>query len=821
MLRFLLSFLLSMSVVGAIALAGVTAWVLPGLPDVQELRDVRMQVPLRIYSRDQSLIAEFGEKRRRPLDIRDIPDLMIKAFIAAEDDRFFRHPGVDWQGLLRAAVNLARTGEKTQGGSTITMQVARNFYLTREKSYLRKLNEIFLALKIEGQLSKPEILDLYLNKIYLGQRAYGVGAAAHVYYGADISSLNLAQIAMIAGLPKAPSTTNPVSNPKRALQRREYVLRRMLDLGYIGQDAYAEASAEPLSASLHSPEIEVEAPYVAEMARLEMLERFGEDAYTAGFRVITTVHDHYQAVAAQALRRALFDYDGRHGYRGPEHHFEIDAEAGNESVWARLLQTFPVISALVPALITEVREDSAVAFVNGIGTVEIDWDGLKWARRYITENARGPAPATAGDILAIGDVVRIAADEANRWRLSQLPVVEGALVSLHPDDGAILALVGGFDFNRSKFNRVTQAMRQPGSSFKPFIFSAALDSGYTAASVIYDAPVVFDDPGLENTWRPANYSRKYYGPTRLREALIHSRNLVTIRLLHAIGVPRALEQITRFGFDASALPRNLSLALGSGTMTPLQLARGYSVFANGGFRIDPYIIDRIETWDGTLVYAADPPRACRDCEFAELSRQMSSQQPAGETDPAAEADARVPAGIDEAPPAGPRLAPRVISAENAWIMNSMTRDVIRHGTGRRALELRRSDLSGKTGTTNDTRDAWFAGYNSSIVTVTWVGFDRYDPLGSVETGARAALPMWIDFMRVALQDVPDFVPERPGGLVNVRIDPRTGNLARADNPDAVFEVFEVGTVPTTGDITIGPGALTAPTDGRQVPDQLF
>jgi penicillin-binding protein 1A len=811
MLRFALSFLLSLTVAGVVVVTAVALYIIPGLPEIETLRDVRMQVPLHIYSADGSLIAEFGEKRRKPVTIAEVPRQMIDAVIAAEDDRFYMHPGVDWQGILRAAVNLIRTGEKTQGGSTITMQVARNFFLTSEKSYLRKLNEIFLALKIERELGKDEILELYLNKIYLGQRAYGVGAAAQVYYGSEARDLTLPQIAMIAGLPKAPSTTNPVSSPERARQRREYVLERMLALGYISQQDFEQANAAPLGASLHSPDVELEAPYVAEMVRKQMVDRFGEDAYNDGYRVFTTVRDRHQEAANQALRRALLEYDERHGFRGPEQHVEITDDA-DELKWEGLLQTFPSLAALHPALITAVHEQSAEAFLSGIGRIQIEWAGLQWARRQLSENSRGPAPATAGDILKPGDVVRVIEDNEGRWRLSQVPAVEGALVSMDPENGAVFALVGGFDFNRSKFNRAVQARRQPGSSFKPFVYSAALDAGFTAASVINDAPVVFDDPGIEDTWRPENYSGKYYGPTRLREALIHSRNLVSIRLLHAIGLPYALQHVARFGFDTSTLPHNLSLALGSGGVTPMELAAGYSVFANGGYRVDPYVVERIESLGGTLVFRATPKEVCRDCEETE----SGPQDVGAEAGPAGV----FPAELDSAAPPNPR-APRVVNAQNIWIMNSITRDVIREGTGRKALELGRSDLSGKTGTTNDQRDAWFAGFNPRIATITWVGFDDFQPLGSLETGARAALPMWMEYMRIALQDIPEDMLERPPGLVNVRIDPYTGHLARVDNPDAIFEVFQSGTAPVAGEDSAGADIFIGEEESRQSSEQLF
>ena len=827
MLRFCLKLVLSLIVLGIVSLAMASLIIIPKLPDIDTLKDVRMQVPLRIYTHDGSLIAEFGEKRRTPIEIEHTPKKLIEAFIAAEDDRFYEHPGVDWQGILRAVYVLVTTGEKKEGGSTITMQVARNFFLSREKSYTRKLNEIFLALKIERELSKDEILQLYLNKIYLGQRAYGVGSAAQVYYGKNVNELTLAQMAMIAGLPKAPSASNPVSYPQKALQRRTYVLKRMLDLGYITQQEFDEANKEPITASLHSPDVEIEAPYIAEMVRQEMLNRYGEDAYSNGYNVYTTIRNRNQVAANQALREALLEYDRRHGYRGPEHHVDL-AKLEDEEAWRQLLETYPAIGNLYPALVTEVRDKSASVYLAGIGSVDIEWSGMDWARPYLTENSRGPEPQSAGDILKPGDIVRIVENDKGQWMLSQLPEVEGALVSMDPNNGAALALVGGFDFYRSKFNRVTQAKRQPGSSFKPFVYSAALEAGYTAASIINDAPVVFDDPGIEDIWRPENYSGRYFGPTRMRVALYKSRNLVSIRLLHGMGIPFALKHIKKFGYNVDQLPHNLSLALGSGAVSPWQHASAYCILANGGYRVEPYFIDRIEDVDHNVLFQADPLVVCRDCEKnqgADKSDAAESSQDAQTWEPQVLLTPPGLADTNEASTAAqehtPRIAPRVVNAENIWIMNSMTRDVIKKGTGRGARVLKRDDLSGKTGTTNDQRDAWFAGYNPYIVAVTWVGFDNFQPLGNYETGARAALPMWIKYMRVALQGVPETILERPPGLVMARIDPETGQLASPENPDAIFEVFRSRYAPKKTEQEQEHGPFTNNTNRQDSTEQIF
>ena len=785
--------------------------IVSNLPEIDMLRDVRMQVPLRVYSQDGSLIGEFGEKRRAPALIDEVPEQLIQAFVAAEDDRFYAHPGVDWQGLVRAAVSLARTGEKRQGGSTITMQVARNFFLSREKTYMRKLNEIFLALKIERELTKNEILELYLNKIYLGQRAYGVGAAAQVYYGADVADLDLAQHAMLAGLPKAPSRTNPVTSPEQAVQRRSYVLRRMLELGYIDQARFLEADSAPVTASLHSPSIDLEAPYVAEMVRKHLVEEYGDNAHSDGYVVTTTIRDTLQVAANRALNLALLEYDERHGYRGPEQRYELTPDMAGDG-WDQLLDAHAAIADLAPALIIEERGFTATAWVSGVGRIELGWNSMGWARRYINENVRGPAPRNIGEIIKVGDVVRVRKDADGRWRLAQVPGIEGGLVSLDPHNGATLALVGGFDFYRSKFNRVTQAERQPGSSFKPFIYSAALENGFTTASIINDAPIVYDDPSIEDQWRPENYSGRSFGPTRLREALRRSRNLVSIRLLHAVGVRSTLNHAAKFGFDADRLPKNLSLALGTGAVTPWQLAASYTVFANGGYRVEPFFIERIETYTGDLLFQARPVTVCPDCPESAAAgdgqkfRPRSGEAAPMETPEAAAAGDGIQfrpqsgqAAAVETPAAAPieqNIAERVVNPQNIWIMNDLTRDVVRRGTGARAYrELNRDDLAGKTGTTNEQRDAWFAGFNPSMVAVAWVGFDDFSPMGQGETGSRTALSVWIEYMRTALKGLPAAPAARPAGIVTIRINRATGCPAEAGDVDAEFEVFMADRLP--------------------------
>lgn len=852
-------------VVAALSILGIYAYLAPKLPNIETLKDIRLQVPLRVYSRGGELIAEFGEMKRSPLKYEEFPPLLIQAVLAAEDDRFFEHPGVDYQGILRAAYHLVRTGERAQGGSTITMQVARNFFLSREKTFLRKFNEIFLALKIEGELSKQEILELYLNKIYLGKRAYGFAAAAQVYYGKTPHELTLAEVAMTAGLPKAPSRYNPVVNMERAVIRRDYVLGRMRKLAYITEEQYTQGITEVDTASVHGQSIVVEAPYVAEMVRNEMLSRYGNEAYTAGYQVITTLDDRLQTAANSALREALLGYDRRHGYRGVVGH--VDLFDNNEIVdmtdWQNLLADVPVTGDLLAGLVIQVEEQAAYVYTRNGNTAYLPWEKLQWARRYVDDNHMGPKLDNAGQILAEGDIILITPQRTGCTWLAQTPLVSGALVSLQPDTGVILALVGGFDFYQSKFNRVVQAKRQPGSSFKPFIYTAAIDKGFTAASIINDAPVVFDAPGLEDTWRPENYSGRFYGPTRLRQALVKSRNLVSIRLLRAIGIGYAVRYARRFGFERSSLPRDLSLALGSGVMTPLELSRGYAVFANGGYRITPYFIEQIIDPSGDVIFVANEPQVCATCPeetIEEFAIKPVAEQPSSEVAAAAatnaeivpevikrelkdvqltsgserESDAIKPppggpqgateentamdeaiadeVGIDEAvmdeedadaeteqliialPPLIP--AKRVLNRQTAFLMNTMMRDVIRHGTGRGALQLGRKDLAGKTGTTNEQRDAWFAGFNREIVAVAWVGFDNPRSLGNKETGARAALPMWKKYMEKALQGMPESVLEQPPGFVSVRIDPKTGRPASAHSPDAIFEYFLADQVPT-------------------------
>jgi len=775
----ILKYLGALILVGALAgiatVAGVYYYFAPQLPDVETLRDVRLQTPLRVYSADNKLIAEFGEKRRTPISYDQVPTDFVHALQAAEDARFFEHFGIDLKGLSRAAFQLASTGEIHSGGSTITMQVAKNYFLTHERTFTRKFKEILLSLQIERELTKEEILELYVNKIYLGQRAYGIQAAATVYYGKPIQELTLAQLAMIAGLPKAPSANNPISNPERALGRRNWILNRMLELGYIDQARYDEASAEPLSAHYHGSDIELEAPYIAEMVRSELYQQYGDDLYTEGLRVYTTVDSRLQESATRALRQGLHSYSERHGYHGPEQQVALDQLDAQARL--KLLRDTPIFGDLQPALVLQTEERSAELLLRDGRQISLDWDGMAWASPYKSVNYAGPKPKNAGDIMAPGDLVRVAEQE-DGWQLRQVPRVQGAIIALNPADGAIRALSGGFSFAHNKFNRATQAYRQPGSNIKPFLYTAALEYGFTPASIINDAPVVFHDVSLEGNWRPENDNGKFGGPTRLREALYRSRNLVSIRLMRALGIEKARNYMLRFGFNPDRFPANLSLALGSADATPLQIVTGYAVLANGGYKVEPYLIDHIESALGEPIYQSQPLQACPDCTYIAAPETTNSQTPA----------------IQISTTEG--AAPRIITPESAFLIQDIMRDVIKRGTGRRALSLNRSDLAGKTGTTNDQKDAWFSGFNPHLVATTWVGFDQPAPLGRREYGSSAALPIWIDFMADALKGIPETIPQPPASISSALIDPATGKLAYPGQSNAIREYFRTNQLPT-------------------------
>lgn len=738
---------LDLAVLGLLGASVVVYVTLPELPDIEGLTDINFEEPLRVYSAQGSLMAEFGIQRRRAIAFSDLPPNLINAFIATEDARFFAHVGVDVIGLMRAAMHVARTGTMTQGGSTITMQVARNFYLSRDKTIRRKLAELLLAMQIEKALTKEEILELYLNKIFFGHRAYGISAAAEFYYRKSLDELTLAQMAMLAGLPKAPSANNPLSNPPRALKRRNYILGRMRELGLITASRYRQALAEPLTATYYRPEIEFEANYIAEMVRQEVVETFGQqDAYSLGLKVYTTVDEPLQQAADAALRKGLMAYNRRHGYHGPE----ARIAAADRARWATLdahLRKRPRVPGLPVGVVTHVDAKQAEVYLGDGQTRSLTLAQVAWARRYKTENWRGPRPRRVSDAVAVGDVIRLHQNDAGDWELAQVPLVGGALVAMSPWDGAVRALSGGYAFKWSKFNRAVDTKRQPGSSFKPFVYAAAFAQGWTPASYVRDQP--FEMMGARGMWRPQNADGKFLGALRIRQALARSRNLAVIDLINTMGVEPARNYIQRFGFPLDAMPDNIVMALGSGAASPLEMATGFSVFANGGYKVEPYLIARIEDVHGRVHFNAKAPRACLECWL----------------EPPQDGSARVqPDGASAAP-----SAPLVVDPRIAYNIDSILKDVVTSGTATRARVLERTDIGGKTGTTNDSRDSWFAGYQPELTTVVWMGMDDNRPLGNGEWGGTAALGVWVDFMREALADIPVATIKRPQGMVEVAL----------------------------------------------------
>jgi penicillin-binding protein 1A len=781
------------TLLGAYAFICSYVYLAPSLPTAQAMRNVEMQVPLRVYTRNGALIAQIGEQRRIPVTYDQIPDLVKHAFLAAEDDRFFEHHGIDYLGVVRAVVVDLISGDKTQGASTITMQAARNVFLTLDKTYRRKLQETFVTYAMEHELSKQEIFGLYLNDIFFGQRAYGVAAAAETFFGKTLDQLTVAEAATIAGLPKAPSHYNPIVNPQLAAVRRSYVLGRMLALGYIDEETAAAAGKEAIVARTHAPLFATEAPYIAEMARLELRQRFGANAESAGYKVYTSIDGRLQADANRALRIGLIEYDRRHGFRGPVGHVELPAN-GNPDRLEELVGEYVSVGNLSPAVVVTVAAKTVRVYAKARGFADIDWDGMSWARKPGADETVGPPLKSAEEIVARGDVVYVIADTSGHAQLGQVPAAQSALVALDPQDGSIAALVGGFDYFTNKYNRVTQAKRLPGSGFKPFLYSAALENGFTPASTLLDAPFVLEGQGIESSWRPENSERAFGGPTRLRTALAHSRNLVTIRLLRELGTPYATDYVTRFGFDKRVLPQNLTLALGTLQATPLEVATGYAVFANGGFRVQPYFVDRIENAAGEVVYRAAPKIACEECEHP---ANLSDLTLNGTPEQVLQSEDSVRGGPGPLPPE--QLAPRVISPQNDYIMTDMMADVIKHGTAVRALSLNRADIAGKTGTTNKSVDTWFNGFTPHLVATVWVGFDQERPLGGSEEGSRTALPIWIHFMREALKGVPQEKRPMPDGIVTLRVSPESGALVSAENPNGIAEIFMADHLPAAGD----------------------
>jgi len=732
---------------GVGALTVVLLW--PNLPSLDVLTDYRPKIPLRIYSAEGELIGEFGEEKRAVVRIQDVPQVMKAAILAAEDDRFYQHGGVDYLGVARAAI--ANVRGRREGASTITMQVARAFFLTREKTLARKLSEVLLAFKIEANLTKDQILELYLNQIFLGNRAYGFASAANVYFGKSLSDLTVAEAALLAGLPQAPSRQNPFANLKRAKERQQYVLRRMNEVGWLSADQYKKALAEPLRLNVNQREtFAFRADYVAEMARAAVYEQYGEPAYVSGIRVTTTISRAHQESAYQGLRQGVLEYDRRHGYRGPEAYATLPSDnADLEDAIEEALQEREVVGDLVPAVVVEASSREVVAVLRRGDTVKVSGEGLKFAARALTE--RNPDRA-----IRRGAVIRLQAGEKGAWSIAQVPRVESALVALDPQNGAILALAGGFDYGANKFNHATQAWRQPGSSFKPFIYSAALEKGFTPATILNDAPFVIEASKTGGQlWEPKNYDGKYEGPMRLRTALAKSKNMVSIRLLQAIGPNYAQDYIQRFGFDPKMHPAYLTMALGAGATTPLQMAGAYAIFANGGYRVKPWFISRIEDNRGEVLYAAKPEVAGTDAE-------------------------------------------RVLDERNAFIMTTLMRDVVRYGTAARAMSLGRQDLAGKTGTTNDHVDAWFAGFQGHLVAVAWIGYDTPANLGTNETGGLAALPIWMGYAGKVLKGVPETELKTPPGVVAVNINPATG-LREPSGASKTSEFFYAESQPPIGE----------------------
>ncbi|KAA8669310.1 PBP1A family penicillin-binding protein [Vibrio gigantis] len=813
-------------ILGVSTIFGFYYYVKPELPDVATLRDVELQTPMQVFSQDGKLISQFGEKRRNPVTYDEIPRHLVEALIATEDSRFYEHPGIDPIGITRAAIVVAMSGSAKQGASTITQQLARNFFLSNEKKIMRKIKEIFIAIHIEQLLSKEEIMELYVNKIFLGHRSYGFGAAARVYFGKDLPDLTLSEIATLAGMPKAPSTMNPIYSIERATNRRNVVLRRMLDEKYITQAEFDEARSEELISKYHGAEIELSAPYVAEVARAWMVERYGEAAYTSGMKVYTTVDSKLQKAANQAAIKNLLGYDERHGYRGAEKVlWQTEQSAWDHEKIVKHLKSQPTYGDLVPAVVTSVDSKSAQVWVKNQGEGTIEWQGMNWARKFLTDNRQGPAPSQAKEILAVGEQVwvrheAITGDEVSDepteeattetetpvvWRLSQVPNANTAFVAMNPNNGAVLSMVGGFNFVHNKFNRATQSIRQVGSGIKPFIYSAAIEKGLTLASLINDAPINQWDKSQGTAWRPKNSPPTYVGPTRLRIGLAQSKNVMAVRVLREVGLDDTRNYLTRFGFDIDEVPRSETIALGAGSLTPMKVAQGYSVFANGGYYVEPFYISRVETPFGETEFEATPKVVCKeDC------KQTITTDPMADEFAEQDVDAKV------------QYAPQVISEQNAFLVREMMYSNIWgggdwsagtgwNGTGWRAQPLKRRDIGGKTGTTNDSKDTWYSGYGPGMVATVWVGFDNHNrnlgrtkansnlgknQITGAEAGAKTAEPAWVDFMGTALAGVPAQRKEIPENIVRVRIDRDTGLLTNKFDSSSMFEYFEKGTEPT-------------------------
>ncbi len=779
----------------AIAISGAYLYLSPNLPDAETLTHIKLQVPLRIYSIDGKLLGEFGEKKRTPVSIKDIPTPFINAFLAAEDDRFYKHKGFSSKALARAVWQAVSGSDAQTGGSTITMQVVKNYLLTPDRNIIRKLKELFISVQIERFLTKDQILELYLNKIFLGHQAYGVAAAAHVYYGKAINNLTLAEMAMIAALPKAPSSINPISNPTEALIRRNWVLKRMLALKYIDKNEYDIAFATPISTKKHTADIQVDASYAAEMARQELFALYGEEAYTEGYRVVTTINSNLQETAQKALRNGLHAYDLRHGYRKPEAHLDEITDEAKKALFAKIVSS----NELEAAIVLDNAGKTVKAELGDGKIVEIQWEGgLSTAKTYISESRYSVAPKLAKDILKVGDVIRVKLVDGN-WQLTQIPKAEAALVSLNPHDGSIYAIVGGYGFYNNKFNRATQAKRLIGSNIKPFIYSLALNSGFTAASIIDDAPLIYTNPYTGVVWKPGNDDDKYLGPIRLRQALYKSRNMVSIRILQKLGIKKTVDYLTRFGFERNSLPAEMSLALGTPSFTPIQVATAYATIANQGFKISPYLIDSIYNGENEEVFKASPAVACKSCVSAPAPITKPVETANSEAD--SMEDLLKETTVEETPqeisePAtdgnasDTHYAERIMDERVVFIIDSILTDTIQKGTARRAISLKRPDIAGKTATTNGPTDSWFSGYHPNIITTVWAGFDDNTPIGKEEYGSTVALPIWIEFMGTALKDQPMMMREPPTGIVSVLINKKTGKRASPGDADAMFEYIQ-------------------------------
>jgi len=812
---------------GAGSVYGLYKFIEPQLPDVATLKDVRLQIPMQVYTADGELIAQYGEKRRIPLTLDQIPPVMVKAFIATEDSRFYEHHGVDPVGIFRAASVALFSGRASQGASTITQQLARNFFLSPEKTLMRKLKEVFLAIRIEQMMTKDEILELYLNKIYLGYRAYGVGAAAQVYFGKSVDQLTLSEIAVIAGLPKAPSTFNPLYSLDRATSRRNVVLARMLSEGYISQSQYDSARSEAIDANYHAPKIAFSSPYLSEMVRQDMVSRYGEKAYEDGYRVYTTITRKTQEAAQQAVRDNVMDYDMRHGYRGPANVlWKLGESPWDSKKITDSLKALPTYGPLLPAVVMQANAQEATAMLADGTSVSLRMDGVRWARPFRSDTAQGATPRRVTDAVQAGQQIWVR-QVNDAWWLAQVPEVNSALVSINPQNGAIIALVGGFDFNQSKFNRATQALRQVGSNIKPFLYTAAMDKGLTLASILNDVPISRWDAGAGSDWRPKNSPPEYAGPIRLRQGLGQSKNVVMVRAMRAMGVDYAAEYLQRFGFPAQNIVHTESLALGSASFTPLQVARGYSVMANGGFLIDPWFISKIENDQGKVLFEAQPKVACAECDIPVIYGETQksnvlensnvedvavSQEQQNLTVPMPQLEQANQALVAQT--GAPQYAPHVINTPLSFLIKSALNSNIFgepgwQGTGWRAgRDLKRNDIGGKTGTTNSSKDAWFSGYGPGVVTSVWIGFDDHrrdlgrttasgaikDQISGYEGGAKSAQPAWDAFMKSVLDGVPEAPLTPPPGIVTVNIDRSTGQLANGGNSRQ--EYFIEGTQPT-------------------------